>query len=33
MKNIQSIDEFKSEIASNPTLQQAFKDDPVKASQ
>jgi hypothetical protein len=33
MKNIQSIGEFKSEIASNPELQQAFKDDPIKASQ
>ena len=31
--NIQNISDLKTEIATNATLQQAFKDDPVKASQ
>lgn len=32
MENIQTISELKAEILNNPDLQQAFKEDPVKAS-
>lgn len=31
--NIQNISDLKTEIVNNPTLQQAFKEDPVKAIQ
>lgn len=33
MKSIQTIGDFKTEIETNLELQQAFRDDPIKASQ
>lgn len=33
MKNIKTFTEFQNELTSNPTLQQEFKNDPVKAIQ
>ncbi len=33
IQNIQNISDLKTEIASNPEIRQAFKDDPIKASQ
>src|SRR4051794_26057584 len=33
IQSIQSISDLKAEIANNPEIQQAFKDDPIKASQ
>lgn len=33
IQSIQNINDLKTEIANNPEIQQAFKDDPIKASQ
>ena len=33
MADIKTFSEFQKELQNNPSLQQAFKDDPIKASQ